>query len=919
MNKERFSAFNWIQDSKQSIINPAPNHSSHHTTLPSFNPVIASGLKNQNPILQHLTPGWSGQSLCSKNYFKALNFLQILQKDLIVTLKNEVFPPKHQKLIYKEYQQYHSTSALPHVALEDFNRELKIIGEHNANLNGFANYYSARLIMQYFLQLRLLRTIYQKLQLTENIKELLSPPLALNKLFAKSTSKELKARCLETNQYSWYRPAEVRLPQVTMLFNIANLLTFPETLKILHALQKQQDKSEHSHALSHLGLGLLINCLQVNLPKWHKNQPSSASFSHQPMSIESSLYLGDFLEELSVSHWIAQENNSHFKWDEILCPHFAAFDLELSPFEFFYNELQQLQLLCDIHPNYDLPLLEFISHVFQRWQKNIYTEQQQTEFFLGDTPVSTNAYFDRVILSHLRGQKNNTHHGLIQKIQNSLHHLREDGYLIILTNQNLYLPSQSQKILNIFKTLTPISTLDLLQVKGKGEAPDYVYVLRKKVGSEINSTSSCINSTFRFAGNLQSFQNFCYIPSELNNFFERFLKQTPTIFQNNAQSHGNVIHFDFFQSPIINGIQVYSNENDSQQITHPQFLKKLLLNTMPLNYYFSITHLDAKELTESKPIWSHEQKLPLPTEMEDHRDQHNSLILILDLKEVHRPNIELISSKLLLEKIQELGLSECSYYQLTSKFKSVNIDLFTLFINSKIGKQIAGISLIGNKNQVRSKINSLLVPTLILENSFTLVSNKVRDIKDLKMTLDQVNFDTINLADLTELLQELALHQAHLDTTIQKTKVELAHWKEIDFNTPNIRKKLLEMELIPLYPNNQEINIEFNCHHNYLKDLIVEKHEMHFDSILSKICLISNNNAQVTLSGNSALIIFIHYLLKQLPKMKILDILTKIKVPSAIDCTHLLQIKRNELQTLEQLLSLIQVNIEKLIHKGINL
>lgn len=916
MNKERFSAFDWLQDSTHKAIQQSKETSSSNTTLPSFHRYLSPANKNKDHITEFLSPGWSGQSLSSKNYFKSLSFLETLQGDLITTLKNEVFPPKHLKLIYNEYKNHCGPKENEALTQEIFAIQLKEIGKSNAILNNFANYYSARLIMQYFLQLRLLKTLYQKLNLTENMRELLSPPLALNKLFAKGTSKELKAKSLETNQYSWYRPAEVRLPQVYMLFNLAHLLSFPETLKLLHALQKQKSSEQYSHALSHLGVGLLVNCLQVNLPQWYKNQNTTTQVNHQNMLIESSLYVGDFLEELSVSHWIAQENNKHFKWDEILCPHFAKYNLEQSPFEFFYNEIQQLQLLCEIHPHYQVPILDFITNVFQRWQKNVHS-QHQTEFQLDNNPIN-NTHFDRVILSYLQSNKNNTHHGLIQKIQTTIGNLKEDGYLILLTNQNLYLPSQSAKVLNLFKNLTPICTLDLTQVKCKGEAPDYIYVLKRKHGIEINHNSSAINSTFRFSGTLNTFQSFCHIPEELNKFFQRFLKHTPTIFQNNTTQHNTGISFDFYQSPIINGVQVYSNDNDSQQITHPQFLKKLLYNTMPLNYFFHIDHLDSKELLESKPVWSHEQKLPISNTFDNPTDIDDRLILILDLKEVHLPKIILTSHEFIKDKVQELGFSECYYYQLIPKFKSVNIALFRLFIDSKIGKQIAGISLVGNKSQVRSKVNSLLVPAFILENSILSATKSFETANDIKIFLDIINLNTSNMNELISNLQILATQQSYLKNVINKTRVEVGQWKDLDFNTPAIREILPKMKLYPLYPHNHELDIEFHDHHNALNHLYIEKHELSFDPVLSKIHIISNNMTQVTFSGNSAIIVFIHFLLKQLPKMKILDVLMGVKVPNSMDCTQLLQIKQNEVQNFEQLYTVINTNIEKLIHTGIN-
>lgn len=912
MNKNQFQAFHWIQETSDKA-NQNNEKTEGQSNLPPFHRQLRPVANHQ--LLKYLNPGWTGQSLCSKKYFKCLSYLQTLQSDLIHTLKTENFPPKHLKLIFNEYKSFNNNSLIENMDLPKFAQLLKEIGSSESALCDFANYYSARLVMLYFLQLRLLRTLHHKLNIAENMKELLSPPLALNKIFAKGTTRELKAKSLETNQYSWYRPSEVRLPQVYMLFSLANDLNFPETLKLLHSLQKQPSSENHSHALSHLGIGLLINCLQVNLPKWHKNLNTTTEVNHQNLLIESSLYLGDYLEELSVSHWIAQENNKHFAWDEILCPDFAQYSYEQSPFEFFYHEIQQLQLICDIHDNYNVAILDFITNIFKRWQKNIHSHHQ-TEFQLENQNLSKKN-FDRLILSSLINNKQNTHHNLIQKIQSNLNSLKDDGYLLVLTNQNLYLPSQSNKVSSLLKILQPICTIDLTEVKGKGESPDFIYVLRKKHGIEINNSNSFINSTFRFRGNLNSFQNFCHIPEDLNKFFQRFLKNTPTIYQNTNASNAN-FQFDFYQSPIINGIQVYSNDNETQQITHPQFLKKLLHNTMPLNYFFNIQHLDSKDLIQAPPSWSMEQKLPISHTSAELDKTDENCILILDLKEIHMPQIKLTNLNKLPSDIQEHGFSECFYYKLTAKFKHLNLGLFELFINSKIGKQIAGITLIGNKYQVRSKINSLLVPTFILNPIEQKLVPPFTSNESISNFLANLNSSSKDFKQLINDLSNLYYYKIHITKMIKITMVEVGNWKDIDFNTPAIREVLPQMSLMALYPDNMELSIDFKTEHRILSQLYLDKHELVFDPVLSKINLLSENTTHLSISGNTAHIIFVHFLLKQIPRMKVLEILTNVRIPSSNDCTRLLQIKQNEVQMFEQLNEQINLSIEKLIHCGIN-
>lgn len=147
---------------------------------------------------------------------------------------------------------------------------------------------------------------------------------------------------------------------------------------------------------------------------------------------------------------------------------------------------------------------------------------------------------------------------------------------------------------------------------------------------------------------------------------------------------------------------------------------------------------------QSPPDWSMEQKLPITPSTEQTPTDCEECILILDLKEIHMPRISLTNKVNLQDEIQQNGISECYYYQLNSKFKQLNFNLFEIFLGSKIGQQIAGISLVGNKHQVRSKINALLLPSFIISSH--LPKPNTTDISNEKIAsfLNQLDFDHKN-------------------------------------------------------------------------------------------------------------------------------------------------------------------------------
>lgn len=889
--------------------NSKPHKKTSHLSLPSFHRRLKPA--NELKLEKYLHPGWNAQSLSSKNFFRALSYLETLQQDLIQILVTENFPPKHIGLIWQEYKKQDPSAN--QMDIKNFAHSLKGAQNENSPLYSFANYYSARLVMLYFLQLRLLKKLHLELNTQESVRDLFSPPLALSKIFAKGTKRELRAKSLEHNQYSWYRPAELRLPQVCMLYDLSTELSFPETLKLLIRLQKEQKKTKYSHAMSHLGMGLLVNCLQINLPKWQLLQQSTSLVHHEELNVHSTLYMGDFLEELGVSYWLAQENNKNFSWEELICPHFTSPSKDhLEVFDYYFHELQQLHLLAEIHQHYKTPLLEFISKIFQQWKNNVSNEQQRS--LLETEELECKKHYDQVILSALELGKGNSFHQLNQKIQQCIPFIKDDRYLLVITNQNIFLPSQSEKISSLLKTLSPICSIDLSGLEGKGELGNYFYVFKKKYGAELGHASTQAHYTFRFSGDLSSFHNFCSVPEEINAFLQKFLTTPPSLYQ--AACLNGAIQFDYFHSPIVNGIQIYSSDQEGQHVTHPQFFKNLLKNTMPLNYFFDVSYLDPKEKVTSPPQFSIDQYLPIVgPALNPNSAFDQDYLLLIDSSDPYSPKTSLTYFRDLNETIEQYGLSDFQYYKLRPLSNRLNISLFKCYLESKVGLQVLGITTSNNKHQIRSKINTFLVPTFILNQSIT--SNPQTSNRSLSFSeLEQMPFDESNYISI---LENLISSKENTITDIKRIKFEVGNWREFNFNSLDIIHELENMNIHPIYPNNNEFHITFSSQSATLSSSIINNHELTLDPFWGYLKLKSNNNLVLTIKAVGAQIIFLDFILKNAPNISALDILTKVAIPSASDCNKLIQMKSKTLDRLNENLSKIIAQIEKVILFGINL
>src|SRR5690606_7727549 len=143
-----------------------------------------------------------------------------------------------------------------------------------------------------------------------------------------------------------------------------------------------------------------------------KNIPTGGMEEEEIISCK---YFGDYLESLSLSHWLAQENNKSFHWNEILCPDFKGVEFISGTFTKVCNELQFLTFLAHKSEDQGEKPIAYICRIMGGHFRNRKDAHAKSGLLLEESPFYTSTY-DRVVLNLCHFPKNNPQHYLMTQI-----------------------------------------------------------------------------------------------------------------------------------------------------------------------------------------------------------------------------------------------------------------------------------------------------------------------------------------------------------------------------------------------------------------------------------------------------------------------------------------------------------------------
>lgn len=905
MTKKPFSAEQWFKrDQRPAAQNfTAENTMKHSSTVPHFveSKNLFPSFKNrkvshQNIMvesqgfcpLNYLTPGWTGESLLSKNVLRFQKIFDLVVQDIRRQFYQATdFTRAIKSGLYEEFLSYaetlglHADEADEQTRFWDIVRREEMIETH-PQLAQFMEIYFHRVAAITFYKLRFIATLCDRSEIYISDKALLYPTSFLNAIFKKGSSTELKTRALESNYFSWYRPQEEMKSIMSEMIELSRMLTITEITKTLsHRTQIQSEQSKiYSHSLSHVNFGLFLNSLLINFPLWLDVLQGAIPWDQDKDEMISCKFFGDYLESLSLSHWLAQENNKTLHWEQTLCTDFKGLEFVSGLFTKICNELQFLTFLADKAEHQDERPIEYISRVVGAHFKNRKNAgSHQPSLLANDNPFYSSSY-DRVVLNLVHFPKNNPQHFLMTQIHDQVRFMKNNGFLFVLSSKKLFIPSQRERVEQLLKELKIEAIYDLENVKGKGELGHYIYVFRKTTAPKRDQQ---LCSYFRLSAELNTFHEFGALSEHIRSFYLQHLADAPAMAQMEFPDNQRV---EFFQEAIVNGMLINSTNEDASHITHPNFFKSLMDSCIPLETVFDIKPLTIEDRQEVGPSFNLGLKQDL------------SYFLVVNFK-TEQVQLELHPMTTFRSVYNDYGAAQCSYFSLTPKLAGIDPNILRHFFCSPIGKQVIQLTFTGGTHKVKGNLSKLLVPKFLQQTE--LIPDHIRSAFDiLNMSQDELleaNPAIIkkSFSHLEQILQGLFPRYAceilsRLARFEQTLNLMIWHMNDsrfgsvVNFNNPLIKIQLMNSETSCIYPNNTDVYIEFvessrpdGIHLPMTSFKLRTTHEG--DLKLHFLELIHGEEVIIRLHSDESMLCFISFLLTHAQGIPFSKLLRAIHVP----------------------------------------
>ncbi len=947
MSKRGFRANSWLQNMNGNLplegdLHPSENdsYSFERSALPPL-PQEKAGFSPS----RYLIPGWSGSSLFTKSAIAVKKLQESLWEDASSCFKTMGgFPRSLSLAIHNEFisfierQGIAITSELSELKkLENFWAHLikvsnaKDDSPHKEILESFIELYSFRVATNFLFRLKFLVTYANATGFEYSRSHILNPSSFAQQLFRRGSTHEITCEAFKINQYSWYRPCERLALEIEKLIPSFQELSVTQLMKIncyrgFNDCQKsiRFEDDSYSHALSHKSFGRFISQLLIFFPIWNsqeKFQYPREKFTLRP-EVLNTLFTGDNVESLGQSHWLSQESNLNKSWSEILCPEFAANEKNGNTFVKLTQELQFLTFLVDFSNGKKMNTRELLSRVTREKFKK--TKEQLGQFSLFSNKELA---YDRIVLNVSKLPKKNPHHFLTQKILSQKDSLLDQGYMVVMSNQKLFVPSQSKKVSLLLKDFKIEGVFNLEKLKGKGEVTNFIYILKKRIGTQFNKDllkldpSSLVSKdenpqescfTLRFSGELKQFLHFEAVVSEIQQFFMKKSSFSTSMYHQNLDYD---LAFEFHQDAIIDGKLLSSLSGDNDHITHPHFFKNLTKSSIPFESLFTVDDLDAPNRNNLK------QSLLGSANRSRHSGSHQ--ILIVDLKDPLYPRIELCPSSTYSAKRQEYGEAFYNYYSITQKHPQFNYNLLRSFFESPIGEQIVQICLRGGVSKIKGRLRSLLIPKFLAEG-INLEQSDFASSFLLKLTEKEIlesdpkHFSIKVTNEITELQAKkgnsLWAYMSLLIHTRKSLALTLENSQEtkksgLGLNSPMALESLMELETFCVYPN-EEVFTELLIDRKEDLDRPFSSTRLtHGDSPLLEV--FSGNEVLIKFHAEVELLQFIDFVLSQASGHSLLSLLQNLYIPRLSELKELSSKVKNSRDSLKELLN----NLDGLIHR----
>ncbi|MEI8346052.1 MAG: hypothetical protein WCG27_01195, partial [Pseudomonadota bacterium] len=435
----------------------------------------------------------------------------------------------------------------------------------------------------------------------------------------------------------------------------------------------------------------------------------------------------------------------------------------------------------------------------------------------------------------------------------------------------------------------------------------------------------------RWSGSLNTFYRFRPLVAELESFLSNRRPHSTLIYQNEV---GDGLSFEFNQDAIIDGKFLHSQTDDPHKITHPKFFKNLVRTCVPLDYFFQIETIrnDNEDQYDARDV------APGLLGVQIRKDKRYPLALIVDYSSPNNVRLELIDSNMLKAKSEKYGTALFQYFGLIPKKDNININIFREFFLTNIGRQIVQLSLNGTYTKTKARLSALLIPQFFSNTkTLDLLPHQEGQLSYLRQGCEallqghpQELADKLNDLDplLGEwskeypwhLLCELSQFKYNIENAIlEQTLGNNGKNGSAQFSNPLILGPLLKSNLKPIYPQNQDIYVDFK---------IADPHDIHLPltKALSKrdeqnhyLELFSHDRPIIRLYSTLNITSFIKYLLDNSTNIPVSKLLQKIQIPTAENLDLILHNFKQMEDTLGQLKGKVTEQINRIITQQISL
>ncbi len=889
-------------------------------------------------------PGWKGEGLISSSAIQIKTTINNLTIDALSHYKTFNQSNRTLKLyVYNEFQVYAQFKNLELKNLKNFNDFWFHFQDHTSpyreELENFSKVYCFRAVAIYLFRIKFLLDLARELNLKVIDENLINPLSFLGKIFKKDSSTELNCECLSSNQYSWYRPSFEYKQEVVKLSDVFQNITLTELIKIFSTTETDRiySLSNYSHSLSHVALGQLINELSIKLPKWlnpvkdKNSSPFSAHIKSKNIKTLNTLFSGNNISSLALSHWLAQDRNMKEHWDHLICPDFKGNEFTEGIYFKICQELQFLSFLSKIASEQNYETVPFICRIMK--EKYHANEEYIQASFLQEAIGHQEIMYDRIVLNLTDLPKTNPHFYVIQQITNLRSSLKTSGHIILLTNQKLFVPSQNEKVEQLLKDFKIECQFNFEDLKGKGELAQYLFVLTKRHAAKVEQNKLTFQApreqkeschSFIFSGELSRFNKMHSFVDELKQFLIQKSSQASTFYQKNVDDK---LSFEYHIDAIIEGKLLSSSTKETMPKLHSNFFKNLYHSCIGLENFFHIDQID--------PQLHHGNSPHLPNELLGLKTikQKHPLILIVNASSATNIKIELLDASLYEAKLNQYGSAYYSYFGLTEKIKDINLNVFREYFQSRIGHQVIQLQLSDVQSKLKAKLKSLLIPKFFLQTNF--ISTHDLGFLDFFIS-DKSALLSYSPKDLelyfSRAIQKSELHQKeyawHILGLLSFFNVNISNLvtdgfgnfpNRLNFNNPLILEPLLKLKTSTIYPKNNDVYLEFlisspNELHNQLTSL-VQKTE---NDETATLTLKYGNKDILVLHSKASMIGFLKFILESALGHKISDIITTVQIPDLNELDNIIKNYSGLEETFLDLKNKTEQHIEKLLNASIN-